>query len=74
MLFFAYLCTHNQSHSTMTVVSSTDFRAHMGKYLALVDSGERLIIRSRMGCYTLKRVKTSAKNTYRPRRKETEER
>lgn len=57
----------------MTVVSSTDFRANMGKFFALADSGERVVVRSRKGSYSLKPVKTVAKKTAKRGRNVTEE-
>ena len=73
MLFFPYLCTDNQSHTNMTVVSSTDFRANMTKFFALADSGEHVVVRSRRGSYSLKPVKDDAKKKAKPRRNVTEE-
>jgi len=57
----------------MTVVSSTDFRANMTKFFALADSGERVVVRSRQGSYSLKPVKTEVKKVAKPRRNVTEE-
>lgn len=56
----------------MTVVSSTDFRANMGKFFALADSGERVVVRSRKGSYRLTPEK-SEKKTTKKRRNVTEE-
>ena len=57
----------------MTVVSSTDFRANMTKLFALADSGERVVVRSRQGSYSLKPVKTAEKKAAKPRRNVTDE-
>jgi len=57
----------------MTVVSSTDFRANMTKFFALADSGERVVVRSRKGSYSLKPVKTEAKKASKPRRRNVTE-
>lgn len=56
----------------MTVVSSTDFRANMGKFFALADSGEHVVVRSRKGCYRLTPEKNEKKTT-KKRRNVTEE-
>ena len=56
----------------MTVVSSTDFRANMGKFFALADSGEHVVVRSRKGSYRLTPEK-SEKKTTKKRRNVTEE-
>lgn len=63
----------NQNDERMTVVSSTDFRANMTKFFALADSGERVVVRSRQGSYSLKPVKTAEKKGAKPRRNVTEE-
>ena len=57
----------------MTVVSTTDFRANMTKFFALADNGERVVVRSRQGSYSLKPVKPAAKKAAKPRRNVTEE-
>ena len=45
----------------------------MTKYFSLADSGERVVVRSRQGSYSLKPVKAGAKKAARPRRNVTEE-
>ena len=45
----------------------------MTKFFSLVDSGERVVVRSRQGSYSLKPVKAGAKKAARPRRNVTEE-
>ena len=57
----------------MTVVTPTDFRANMTKFFALADSGERVVVRSRQGSYSLKPVKTAAKKVAKKRRNVTDE-
>jgi len=57
----------------MTVVSTTDFRANMTKFFALADSGEQVVVRSRQGSYSLKPMKTAAKKTAKPRRRNVTE-
>lgn len=72
-LFFLTFAPTNQNDKRMTVVSSTDFRANMTKFFALADSGERVVVRSRQGSYSLKPVKAEAKKTTKKRRNVTEE-
>jgi len=57
----------------MTVVSTTDFRANMTKFFALADGGERVVVRSRQGSYSLKPVKPAAKKAAKPRRRNVTE-
>ena len=57
----------------MTVVSTTDFRANMTKFFALADSGERVVVRSRQGSYSLKPVKPAAKKAAKTRRRNVTE-
>ena len=45
----------------------------MTKFFALADSGERVVVRSRQGSYSLKPVKTEVKKVAKPRRNVTEE-
>ena len=51
----------------MTIVSASDFRSNMSKYLGMVDSGEKLVLKSRKGEYSLNPVKRKQKGT-KPRR------
>ncbi len=37
----------------MTIVSARDFRANQGKYFAMVNSGEHVILKSREGSFRL---------------------
>lgn len=57
----------------MTIVSTTDFRANMTRFFALADNGERVVVQSRKGSYSLKPVKPTAKKAAKPRRNVTEE-
>ena len=57
----------------MTVVSATDFRSNIGKFYALADSGERVVVRLRNGSFCLKPVKTEAKKAAKPRRRNVTE-
>ena len=57
----------------MTVVSTTDLRANMTKFFALADGGERVVVRSRQGSYSLKPVKPAAKKAAKPRRRNVTE-
>jgi len=57
----------------MTVVSTTDFRANMTKFFALADGGERVVVQSRQGSYSLKPVKPAAKKAAKPRRRNVTE-
>ena len=41
----------------MTIVTTSDFRTNMTKYLGMVDSGENVVLKSRKGSYSLKTVK-----------------
>ena len=45
----------------------------MTKFFALADSGERVVVRSRKGSYSLKPVKTEAKKAAKPRRRNVTE-
>jgi hypothetical protein len=62
-----------KKHTTLTVVSSTDFRANMTKFYSLADSGERVVVRLRKGSFCLKPVKDEARKAAKPRRNVTEE-
>lgn len=45
----------------MTIVTTSDFRANMTKYFDMASSGERVVVQSRRGDYSLKLVKSTNK-------------
>ena len=58
----------------MTIVTTTDFRANMTKYFDMASNGERVVVQSRRGDYSLTPVKRARKKkAAKPKRDVTEE-
>lgn len=57
----------------MTIVTTTDFRANMTKYFDMASNGERVVVQSRRGDYSLTPVKRTKKKAAKPKRDVTAE-
>ena len=51
--YFRYLCLVIQYFRPMTIVSAREFRANQSRYFGMVNRGEHVVLKSRMGRFRL---------------------